>query len=242
MPTRDPVLTVFIYSSVAALAAMVGVLPQAVGGRPRDSVIGLANAVAAGLMFGLAFMLLTTGMRTRLIEGAAGAVLGIAFVRITHAVTGTGELDRQPDSVVHGYKVILADTLHAAHEGIAIGAAMLVSIPLGISMAMAMAVHNIPEAMVLTSVLTRQRLSPLESAGLALATNINQVFLAVVTFSVISAAPAFLSITTGFAVGALLQLVFVELLPQSYRQAGSTSIAIVAMVALGLVVLLGGPI
>jgi hypothetical protein len=34
--------------------------------------------------------------------------------------------------------------------------------------------------------------------------------------------------------------VMTELLPASYREAGSTSIALVASVALGLVVLLGG--
>ncbi len=241
VPARDPVVTVFFYSAVASLTAMVGVLPQLVGGRPREAIIGWANAVAAGLMFGVAYMLLTAGLKTDLAPGALGALVGIGFVRVTHALTGTAELDRvQEDSVEHGYKVILADTLHAAHEGIAIGVAMLVSIPLGISMALALAVHNIPEAMVLNSVLTRQRLSAGQSLGLALATNGNQVLMAVVTFSMISAIPALLPLATGFAVGALFQLVLVELLPESYRQAGSTSIALVAMVALGLVVLLGG--
>ncbi len=240
---RNPVVTVFVYSAVASFTAMLGVLPQVLGGRPRTSVIGWANAVAAGLMFGVAYMLLTAGLKTGLLAGAVGAVVGIGFVRATHALTGTAELDRiQEDSIEHGYKVILADTLHAAHEGIAIGVAMLVSIPLGISMALALAVHNIPEAMVLSSLLTRQRLSVVQSLGLALATNINQVLLAVVTFSMISAIPALLPLATGFAVGALFQLVLVELLPESYRQAGSTSIALVSMVALGLVVLLGGHI
>jgi zinc transporter ZupT len=41
-------------------------------------------------------------------------------------------------------------------------------------------------------------------------------------------------------VGAFLYLVLVELLPESYRQAGHTSIALVTLMAMGMVVLLTG--
>ena len=53
--------------------------------------------------------------------------------------------------------------------------------------------------------------------------------------------PVVLPWALGFAVGALTYLVLVELLPESYRQAGHTSIALVALVAMGIVVLLRGP-
>jgi zinc transporter ZupT len=42
----------------------------------------------------------------------------------------------------------------------------------------------------------------------------------------------------GFAAGALVYLVMAELLPECYRQAGPTSIALVTIVAMGIVVLL----
>jgi hypothetical protein len=42
------------------------------------------------------------------------------------------------------------------------------------------------------------------------------------------------------AVGALLYLVMAELLPHCYRQAGHTSIALVAILSMGMVVLLAG--
>ena len=73
--------------------------------------------------------------------------------------------------------------------------------------------------------------------GLAVATHVGQILLAVTTFSVVSAAPAIMPWTLGFAVGSLLQLVLMELLPESYRQAGQTSIAMVTVVTLGVVVL-----
>jgi hypothetical protein len=75
-----------------------------------------------------------------------------------------------------------------------------------------------------------------------LAVNIAQVLLAVATFAVLGAAPAALVWLQGYAVGALLTLVLVELLPDAYGGAGATSIALVASVALSLVVLFGGAI
>ena len=239
----DPTLTVLMYSSLAAMTAVVGVLPQAVRGLPSPTTIGWANALAAGLMMGVAYTLLTVGLGDHLVQGGIGALVGIGFVRGTHALTDTGELDlTQLDEAgpVHGYKVLLADTLHAAHEGVAIGAAMAISLPLGISMAVALGVHNVPEAMILGRVLTRQGTGLVQAAGLAVATNVNQVLLAVVTFAVTMAAPTLLPWVIGFTVGALLYLVLMELLPESYRQAGHTSIALVTLVAMGMVVLLSG--
>jgi len=55
---------------------------------------------------------------------------------------------------------------------------------------------------------------------------------------VVAAAPAVLPWAVGFAVGALIYLVLAELLPESYRQAGRTSIALATILAMGIVVLL----
>jgi zinc transporter ZupT len=239
----DPMLAVLMYSSLAAMAAAVGVLPQAFRGLPKLREIGWANALAAGLMMGVAYTLLTSGLGDHLAEGGLGALLGIVFVRATHALTDTAEMDLERLDDVgpeFGYKALLAETLHAAHEGIAIGAAMGVSVPLGISTALALAAHNVPEAMILGRVMTRQGTGLLQASGLAVAGKLNQVLLAVVTYVVVAAAPGLLPWIIGFAVGALLYLTLIELLPEAYRQAGHTSIALVTMVAMGMVVLLAG--
>ncbi len=243
MTALDPLATVLLFSTMASLTAVVGAVPQAVRGAPSHAMIGWANALASGLMLGVAYTLLTEGLQDALIAGGAGALLGVGFVRVTHAVTGTGELDlAELDEAgpEYGYKAILVDTLHAAHEGVAIGAAMAVSLPLGVAMAVTLAIHNVPESMVLISLLTQRGLRVSQSAALATAVNVNQVLLAVLSFAVVGLWPALLPWVTGFAVGALVYLTFVELLPESYRQAGSTSIALVTLVALGVVVVLAG--
>lgn len=239
----DPVLTVLIYSSLAAASAALGVLPHAVMGRVALPVLGWSNALASGLMLGVAYSLLYVGLGHQVLFGALGALIGLVSVRVTHYGTGTEDVDlnRLDDAgPAYGYQVLLVNTLHAAYEGVAIGAAMLVSLPFGISLAVALAFHNIPEAMVLTAILRSRDLRLDHAAALAAGVNLNQVLLAVVTFSVVTALPVLLPWVIGFSVGALIYLVLVELLPESYHQTGPTSIALVTLVAMGIVVALSG--
>ena len=67
-----------------------------------------------------------------------------------------------------------------------------------------------------------------------------EVLVAVVVFSLAGVFPGVLPWALGFAVGALLYLLLAELLPESYEQAGHTSIALVTLLAMGIVVALGG--
>ncbi len=241
MPIVDPLTTVVLFSSAAALTAALGVLPQALVGPPARSVIGWANALAGGLMLGVAYTLLTHGLDGAHLASAVGVVVGSGFARMAHAAAGTGELDADATDEAEGraYKAILVDTLHAADEGVAIGAAMAVSLPLGVAMAVTLAVHNVPEAMVLGTILTRRGVGLISAATLAVAVNAAQVVLAVIAFTLIGLWPALLPWVTGFAVGALIYRTLVELLPESYRQAGHTSIAMVTLLAMGVVVLVG---
>jgi len=241
--TLEPIAAVLLFSSLAALTAVLGVGPQAVGRAPSRTQIGWANALAGGLMLGVAYTLLTEGLSGALIAGGLGTLLGIGFVRVSHAAAGTGELDvdeLESSGPGGGYKAILVDALHAADEGVAIGVAMVVSIPLGIAMAATLAVHNIPEAMVLSTVLTRKGLSLPRAAAVSVAVNVNQVLLAAISFGLLGLFPAALPVVAGFAVGALMYRSLVELLPESYHQAGETSIAVVTLLAMGVVVLLAG--
>lgn len=239
----NPTLVVLLYSSLSAGTAVLGVGPFLFNRTLPVERIGWANALAAGMMLGAAYVLLVAGLSPShsVVPIAAGTVLGIGFVWWTHAAAGTEELslNRLDDpGPTYGYQVLLANSLHSASEGIAIGTAMALSLPFGIFVALAIAAHNVPEATVLCAILTGRRVSVANAAGLAVASNVGQILLAIVTFAIVDAAPAVLPWALGFAVGALIQLVMVELLPESYRQAGHRTIALVAIVAMGFVVLL----
>jgi zinc transporter ZupT len=192
------------------------------------------------MMMGAAYTLGAERMEAPAPPAAIGAIAGVFFIYLTHRAVGTSELElnRLEDAdPVYGYQVLMVGSLHSASEGIAIAVAMIVDLRLGIFMALAIAVHNIPEATVQTAVLRGQGVALHQAAGLAVATNFSQILMAVATYSVVSAAPAALPWVQGFAVGALVQLTLLELLPESYRQAGKTSIALATVVALGVVVL-----
>lgn len=238
----EPTLVVLVYSSIAAAAAALGVLPLVARERIPVVAIGWANALASGLMLGAAYLLLAAGLAYEPWIGAVGAAVGIAYVWFTHAAAGTEDLDLNrldETSDVYGYKVLLVNTLHSAPEGVAIGAAAMVSLPFGVFVALAMAVHNVPEATALSAILRTRGVRLDNAAGLAVMTNVTQILLAVVTYALVSAAPDVLPWALGFAVGSLIYLVLAELLPESYRQAGHTTIALLTILAMGTVVLLG---
>jgi zinc transporter ZupT len=195
------------------------------------------------MMFGAAYLLTIVQPEGSAAQAAMGAVLGTAFILGTHRAAGTeNQTLNSPheEDAAYGYQILFINGLHSASEGVAIGLAMVVEVELGIFMATAIALHNIPEATVLSSILRSRGVRLHQAAGLAIAANVGQVLLAVTTFSVVAAAPALLPWALGFAVGSLVQLVLMELLPESYEQEGQTSIAMVTVVTLGVVVLVQG--
>jgi len=239
----DPTLTVLLYSSLAAAAAALGALPLVGRADIPAAWIGWANAIAGGLMLGSAHALSGTGMALGPGSATVGALLGIAFSYVTHLVSDTEDLDLNrlhESDPTYGSKILLTSFLHSALEGVAIGVAMVLDLKFGVFMALAIAVHNIPESTILCAVLRGRGANLLPAAALAVAIDGGQVLLAVGVFAVLTAAPGATAIVSGFAVGTLIYLVLVELLPESYRQTGPTTIAVLTSVAMGVLILLRG--
>lgn len=242
-PAVDPTLTVLVYSGAAALAAALGALPLVGRSQVPAAWIGWANAIAGGMMLGSAHVLSSAGVDTEPFAAAVGALIGIAFTYGTHRVSDTEDLDLNrlvETDPTYGSKVLLTSFLHSASEGVAIGVAMVLDLRFGIFMALAIAVHNIPEATILCAVMRGRGARLLPAAGVAVAIKAGQALLAVSVFAVVSAAPGATATVGGFAIGSLVYLVLVELLPESYREAGPTTIAVVTSVTMGVLILLRG--
>ncbi len=228
---------------MAAAAAALGAVPLTLRERIPVAWIGWANALAAGLMLGTAYVIVVAGLNRMVLAGASGAFLGIGFIYWTHLISRTEDLDlnkldrTRPE---YGYQVLLIQSLHSASEGVAIGVAMSLGTGLGVFAALAFAVHNIPEATVLCTVLRARGIHLRDAAGLTVMTNVSLVLMAIVTFALIDAAPSLQPWAVGFVMGVLVYLVMMQTLPECYRQAGNTSIALVTSVAMGIVVLLNG--
>lgn len=204
--------------------AALGALPLQSGRAVPVRTIGWATALAAGLMIGVAYALLTVALDRGAAQTGVGALVGIAAVTAARAR-------------IHPGNAFYLGSVHAIPEGVAIGAAMAVSLPFGVTMAATLALHNIPEGTVTIAALRPGRGLPI-STLLAVAANLNQILFGIAAFALVQWAPAALPWLLGVAAGALLHLVVAELLPASYQAAGRTSIALVTIVAVAIVVLL----
>ena len=102
----------------------------------------------------------------------------------------------------------------------------------GLIVAAALALHNIPEGTLLAAVFRGRGVTRVRAASLAVVSNLGLVLMAVATFAVVQATPALLPWALSFAAGALIYLSMEDLLPESYREAGSTSIALAVILAL----------
>lgn len=181
---------------------------------------------------GAAYLLMSAGLSYSALEGAAGALIAVALL---HSVAFLHSVDRsaRPAPAVHA--------LHSAPEGLAIGGAVSLGLSFGLFMIAAIAIHNVPEAVVLCGDLKHRGTGISRAAGVAAASNLGQVLVSTISTALVWLFPPLLPGILGAAVGSLAYLVMVDLLPRSYREIGKTSIAMVTLGAMAMVVLLGTP-
>jgi len=236
-----PVLIVFLASSLAALFSALGALPFRKGRSLPKNQVGLAYALASGLMLGLGYILLSEGLNLSVLPVILGTLIGILYTLWTHAYTGTKELGTHPDESFgkdYSVKIILLSSLHSASEGLAIGIAMSVNLTLGLFLTFTLALHNVAEAMVLTDILRSKNTLLREASGLCVVTKVPQVLMAIVSYSLVSAIPWALPIALGFASGTLTYLVMTELLPASYERVEARTVALILSIVTGFIALL----
>jgi zinc transporter, ZIP family len=218
-------LALALWSVLAALAAGLG--PFFIGKR----YLGWANALAAGMMLGTGYLLMDAGLSRAVMLTSVGAALGITTTFCIHVLLGIG---------TRPVLAYTASAVHSAPEGIAMGAAMALWPVFGFFVVLTFALHNISESAVVISQLESGGFRRSRATLLAMGARATQVVLSVLAFIVASTSEHALSLTLGFAFGALVYLCIAELLPEAYHAAGRTSIAVVASVAAGIVSLLGG--
>ena len=247
-------------ASLTAIATGIGVIPVAILGERAVALRPFLLGVAAGVMavasvIGLIVPGLDDGTPA---EVWGGVLIGVVFLfaarRVidrhhghgheqghghSHAAALTGPEGVRRQGVRTSLLVFLVLFVHSLPEGFAIGAAYA-SDTAGLSLFVitAIAIHNIPEG---TSIAV-----PMSQAGYgfgrqfwaAVATSIPQPIGAVIAYLLVEQIAATLPISLGFAAGAMLALVVVELLPQGWKE-GRWGVAVgfiagaIAMVLLG---------
>jgi zinc transporter ZupT len=234
-------LVVFLYALLSALATGLGALPFLFLRRLDPKVLAAANAIASGLMLGASFGLLREGAHFGTSQTVVGAALGVAFILVGEKVLEGREVSFGDLTGAGARRILLliaVMTLHSFSEGVAVGVSFGGGATLGTLIALAIAVHNIPEGLAISAVMRPRGSSVLACAAWSVFSSLPQPLMAVPAFLFVEAFRPVLPYGLGFAAGAMVFMVFLELLPEAYRSAERSPIALWVSMTLGAMILL----
>jgi zinc transporter ZupT len=231
----NEVLMVFVYALITALATGLGALPFAFLTSVSTKVVAYANALAAGLMLGASFGLVSEGTRYGSVQTVAGGFLGVLFILATQRWLAGRDVKFGGISGVGARQMILilvVMTVHSFSEGVAVGVSFGGGTALATVITIAIAVHNIPEGLAISAVLRPQGMSVMRCAAWSIFSSLPQPLMAVPAFWFVEQVRPALPYGLGFAAGAMVFMVLVELLPEAYDQGPKPSVAMLASVSI----------
>ena len=231
-----------------ALATGLGAVPVFFLGERAEVLSPALLGLAAGVMSVASISgLLLPGLD----DGSTLSVLGALTVGVVFLVLARGALDwrdrheviRRSKSMRTSILVFAVLLVHSLPEGFAIGTAYA-SDTAGLSLfvIVAIAIQNIPEGTSVAIPMAAAGFSRTRQFWAAVATSAPQPVGAVIAFVLVEQIGSLLPISFGFAAGAMLALVAIELLPQAIRgswRAASAGAALGAAAMLGFSAALG---
>jgi zinc transporter ZupT len=235
-----PVVQVFIYALLTALATGLGAIPFAFVRTVSPQGVAYANAIASGLMLGACFGLLVEGTESGIWPTIVGANVGILFILVTQRILLRYDVKFGSLSSVGARRMLLmivVMTVHSVSEGVAVGASFGGGMALATLITAAIAVHNIPEGLAISAVLRPRGVSVIGCAGWSIFSSLPQPLMAVPAYLFVDAFTPALPYGIGFAAGAMVLMVFLELLPEAYGQARRRNVALLVSISLSAMIL-----
>lgn len=239
----------FAAGSATAIATGLGALPVAHLGRRAEQLRPALWGLTVGLMsvasiFGLLLPGLSEGSAVA-VGGGFGA--GMVFLVVTRRAIGgrdpsiAGVRGADVRTAVVVFVVLL---VHSLPEGLAIGTAYA-SQTAGLSLFVLLAIglQNVPEGTTVAIPMDAAGFSPAQQFWAAVGTSAPQPVGAVVAYLLVESVRPLLPFSFGFAAGAMLAIVAVELAPRAYaaggRRAAAAGTATGAALMLALAATLG---
>jgi ZIP family zinc transporter len=236
----SPVVVVFLLGLITAVATGLGALPFLFVRQVSPSAVALANSVAAGLMLGASVGLLLEAVDYGLPQALAGAALGVVFILLGQRLLEDREIELGELRGAGAKQILLmigVMTLHSFSEGVAVGVSFGGGRDLATLITLAIAVHNVPEGLAISAVMRPKGSSILACAGWSVFSSLPQPLMAVPAFLFVEVFRPVLPYGLGFAAGAMVFMVFLELLPEAYEAAGKTQVGLVVSAALWAMIL-----
>ncbi len=237
----DASLAVFTYALLTALATGLGALPFLFIPNGGKRLLGLANSVAAGLMLAASFSLVYQGLALGAGKTLLGVLLGLVFILLAHRFIEArggfewGRMDRI--DAKKALMIVLVMTAHSFAEGVGVGVAFGGGHAFGVFITLAIAVHNIPEGLAISSVLVPRGVPWWRAGFWSVFSSLPQPLMAVPAYWFVEAFRSFLPLGFGFAAGAMIWLVFSEILTDALEDTPSETVA--SVVTLAIVAMLG---
>ncbi|HET8657335.1 MAG TPA: ZIP family metal transporter [Longimicrobiaceae bacterium] len=235
-------LTVGLLALVTSLATGLGALPLLFARRLSRRWVGLANALAAGLMIAASVGLLYEGAIHGIWTTVLGLVAGVLFVRLSSGLLGDhegmqwGELkgaDARKALLLLGIM-----TVHSVTEGVGLGVSFGGGEALGVLITVVLALHNIPEGLAISLAMVPRGASVKRAAFWSVFSSLPQPLLAIPAFLAVESFGRLLGAGLGFAAGAMFWMSARELVPEALEDAPRGEVAgvlVVSVVAMLLV-------
>lgn len=237
------VWSVALAAAITAVATGLGAIPFFFARELSRTWLALGNGIASGLMLGASFGLIIEGMAYSWLRMVAGILVGILFIAVTHHYLEknegfeVGELEGA--NALKALMIVGVMTLHSFAEGVGVGVSYGGGQSLGVLITTAIAIHNIPEGLAISLVLVPRGTSPWKAAWWSVFSSLPQPLMAVPAYLFVTAFRPILPAGLGFAAGAMVWMVFAELIPDALQEeaeadriAIAVALAFTAMVAL----------
>lgn len=234
------VWTVLMMATLTAVATGLGALPFLFVRGFSLFWVSIANAAAGGLMFAATHSLVAEGVvlsPERLVAGMLVGLAGILAARMlvpereSTQIAGFAEMDAAKAILFIGVM-----TAHSFAEGVGVGVSFGGSGELATFITAAIAVHNIPEGLAICLVLVPRGMPVWQAALWSIFTSLPQPIMAVPSYMAVKAFEPILPIGFGIAAGAMIWMVFAELIPDANKNASSSAVGITVTLAFAVMI------
>jgi zinc transporter, ZIP family len=149
---------------------------------------------------------------------ALGALAGAVFIVVFRAVLGDRDdlvLGRLAGAdALKALVIVAVMTAHSAAEGVGVGVSFGDGEKLGLLITLAIAIHNVPEGLAISVVLVPRGATVRSAAWWSVFSSLPQPLIAPLAYLFVEEFHAVLPAGLGFAAGAMIWMVFSELVPE----------------------------
>ncbi len=217
-----PLTKVFLYALLTAVTTGLGAVPFFFIKDVSPSLLGKSNAAASGLMLAASFSLIMEGYNVSEWMTLGGMVAGIILVVVANRWMDNSHQVEVGDLIGGKRKQMLLFlgimTVHSFAEGVSVGVSFASTMEFGVFIAIAIAIHNIPEGLAISLVMVPQGTSPLKAVWWSIFSSLPQPLMAIPAFLFVEVFQQYLPFGLGLAAGAMIWMVFADLIPEALEK------------------------